>query len=71
MKVIDLLNLIASGKTPPKYIKYCNEVYEYNGVDYTFKYEYESIPMTKHLMDTIPLTEISLTFAEVEVLDHE
>ena len=51
--------------------KPCEEVYEYNGVDYTFKYNDGYIPRVKHLMDTIALTAISLSFAEVEVLDHE
>jgi len=71
MKIIDLLNLIASGKQPPKCIKFRDEVYYYDGIDYVHEYMYESIKMTRHLMDNIALTEISLTFAEVEVIEND
>lgn len=76
MKVIDLLNLIASGKTPPRSIRYLGKIYYYNGIDYTYRDlddiddldEY--ILGLHHLMDNVALSSVWLN-EEVEVLDHE
>lgn len=74
MKIIDLLNLIASGKTPPTGIRWLGKVYNYNGIDYVHKYEeYEDEELwfcREHLMDSIALCTKWLN-EEVEVLDNE
>lgn len=76
MKIIDLLNLIASGKTPPSAIRWLGKIYNYNGIDYTYRDlddiddldEY--ILGLHHLMDNVALCTKWLN-EEVEVLDHE
>lgn len=71
MKVIDLLNLIASGKQPPKYIKWLGKIYLYVGIDYIARPDDEDEEWSStHLMDNIGLCTKWLN-EEVEVLDHE
>lgn len=73
MKIIDLLNLIASGKTPPTGIRWLGKVYNYNGIDYVCHEDDEDddwlISIT-HLMDHVALCKKWLN-EEVEVLNHE
>ena len=72
MKVIDLLNLIASGEQPPHKIKFYNKEFIYVGIDYINRdYDEELLEFEHiHLMDRVGLNQKYLN-EEVEVIEYE
>ena len=73
IKIITLLEIIAkgTGKIPTK-IKWLGNIYSYNGLDYTYKYEDEDLGdvIYVHLMDHVALCSKWLN-ESVEVISYE